>query len=63
MFDEQKKTCFFWETCFFTNIAFSLELNKMVEESHRTFKCRLAATFNFHVNVQLDFGNTSQIGH
>lgn len=60
---DQQKNVFLHGNTFFIRFAFSLDLNKMVEECHRTFKYRFAATFNFHVNVELDFGYSSQVGH
>jgi len=57
-----KKTWLLKETRFKSLEYICYSLNKMIKEGHGTFKSGFFITLDFHTNIQLNFGNSSQIG-
>ena len=47
----------------FQHILYLFGLIEVVKECHHAFKCWFSVVFNLHANVELNFGNSTQIGH
>lgn len=58
-----KKTWILKEARFKSLVYILYPLNKMIKEGHGSFKSRFFIPLDFHANIQLNFGNSSQIGN